>query len=102
MLQGTASLAIVTELAANGDLRDVIRKQPPQVSESMWVQMAHDIAKGEHDRLQPRLSSLGCVSHTPMVPAAVQALATSTASPRPSSSAPQTSRAAPKSRLRHG
>ena len=29
----------------------------------MWVQMAHDIAKGEHDRLQPRLSSLGCVSH---------------------------------------
>jgi serine/threonine protein kinase len=44
--KGTGSLAIVTTLAENGDLRDVIIKQPPQVTESMWINMALDIAKG--------------------------------------------------------
>jgi serine/threonine protein kinase len=44
--KGTSSLAIVTTLAENGDLRDVIIKQPPQLTESKWITMALDIAKG--------------------------------------------------------
>lgn len=44
--KGTSSLAIVTTLAYNGDMRDVIIKQPPQITESMWITMALDVAKG--------------------------------------------------------
>lgn len=44
--KGTSSLALVTNLAENGDLRDVIIKQPPEVTESTWIGMAEDIAKG--------------------------------------------------------
>jgi hypothetical protein len=43
---GGGSVAIITEFAANGDLRDVLLLQPPQISRDVWLQMAVDIARG--------------------------------------------------------
>jgi|EP01047_Picozoa_sp_COSAG01_P016956 serine/threonine-protein kinase CTR1 len=44
--KGSGSLAIVTEFAANGDLRDVLMVQPSQLLRSQWLQMTVDIAQG--------------------------------------------------------
>eukprot|EP01052_Picozoa_sp_SAG31_P007069 SAG31_NODE_332_length_17516_cov_3.552840_15_plen_352_part_00 len=54
--RGDGGLAIVTELAAHGDLRQVILAQPMEVTSLMWFRMLLDISRGVgylHSRAPP-------------------------------------------------
>lgn len=44
--RGTGSLAIVTDLAVNGNLQEVLMRQPTEVTIPRWLQMVSDIARG--------------------------------------------------------